>query len=282
MSYLLKVREKADLKQAEAARQMGVSRQFLARLEQGQSLPSADQAGILRGFYGVPVLESAHLLDQYERRRDAALCPYAVDFVDPTPWKTTHEDYGYTLEALGLDPALWQWMSSFLPADAPRECFALGQVAALGARPMLGNPNRWDFVEHVVVDHLGRLPGCRVFPGLIYESGDTDLWLWPQMRLRIDARYWFRLDGLVGYRKASRRFWLALEWDGAGRDLRRDAFRSERLGMLEVRITNQEIKEVRTTALLFERIEAAISAHLANPGLLKTTPPRLMRVNGEW
>ncbi len=279
MSYLLKVRENADLKQAEAARQMGVSRQFLGRLEQGQSLPSAEQAEVLRKFYGLPVLEAAHLLDQYERRR--TLCPYALELVDSTPWRTTHDDHGFTLQALGLDPALWQWMTSFLPADVPRECFALGQVASLGARPMLGNPNHWDFLEHVVVDHLGKLPGCRVFPGLLYASGDSELWLWPQMRLRIDARTWFRLDGLVGYRKASRRFWLGLEWDGAGRDLRRDAFRTERLGMLEVRITNQEIGELRTTALLFERIESAIAAHLANPGLLKNAAPRLMRVNRE-
>lgn len=281
MSYLLKIREEADLKQAEAARQMGVSRQFLARLEQGQSLPSADQAEILRKFYGVPVLETAHQLDQRERRRQAGLCPYALERVDPTPWMTAQEDYGFTLQALGLDPALWQWMSTFLPADAPPECFALGQVASLGARPMLGNPNHWDFVDHVVVDHLGRLPGCRVFPGILYESGGSELWLWPQMRLRIDARYWYRLDALIGYRKASRRFWLGLEWDGAGRDARRDAFRRERLGMLEVRITNQEIKELRTRALLFERIESAIVAHLANPGLLKSAPARMLRVNAE-
>jgi len=279
MSYLLKTRENANLKQAQAAGQLGMSRQFLARLEQGQSLPTSEQAEALRKLYGVPILESAQLLDQWGRRRQSALSPYDLDLVDPTPWKSAYQDHGVTLEAMGLDPAIWQWMSSFLPADVARECFALGQVATLGMKPMLGNPNFWDFLDHVVVDALGRLPGSRVFPGLLYESGKKEMWLWPQVRLRIDARHWFRLDGLVAYRMGPRRFWSVLEWDGAGRDAKRDAFRRARLGMLEVRITGQEISALRVKELLFERIEAAIAAHLANPSELVSQQSRLVRTN---
>ena len=285
MSYLLNVREKAELNQANAARQLGVSRQLLARWEQGQCLPSKDQAEALRRFYGVPILESAHCLDQWERRRSAGLSPFALDLVDPTPWQSAYADHGITLQAMGLDLAIWEWMSNFLPADVARESFALGQVAALGMKPMMGNPNTWDFLDYVVVDTLGRLPGCRLFPGLSYESDDKELWLWPQARLRIDSKFWFRLDALVAYRRGSRRFWLDLEWDGAGREPGRDAFRSARLGLLEVRITGDEIRELRAAPLLLERIEAAIAAHLANPAQLLSAPPRLRRTNeveGRW
>ncbi len=281
MSYLIKVREAAGLSQLDAARQLGVSRQFLARLEQGHALPSREQAAALRGFYGVPVLEADCLLDRGERRLRARLSPYALLPVDPTPWRTAWQDYGYTLQAMGLDPDVWRWMSHFLPADSARECYSLGQVAALGARPMLGNPNHWDFLDHVVVDHLGMLPGARLFPGLLYTCADTELWLWPQTRLRIDARSWFRLDGLLSYRKGSRGYWFDYEVDAKGHDFRGDSYRAERLGLLEVRLTGEEVGSGKAAQLLLERIEARISAHLSNPAALRSAPTRMRRVSGD-
>ncbi len=254
MSKIQKARDERGMSQIEVSRRTGISRPQLQRLEAGLVLATPEQARALRELLGVVVLESKNVIDFSEVRRRAGIHPYALDPVNPLPWKTAWESWG----TLGLSSEVRDWMSEFLPADSARECSGLGQCAAAGAQPFLGNPHQWGFDGHVVVDRQGRLLGARVLPGLCYSKDDVDMVLWPQVCLRIDDRHCYRVDGLMFYRHARKRCWPILEFDCEGHDFRRDAYRSVKIGLPEVRITGAEIKARQTFALLLQRAEESM------------------------
>ncbi|MBX3170699.1 MAG: hypothetical protein KF760_25060 [Candidatus Eremiobacteraeota bacterium] len=149
-------------------------------------------------------------------------------------------------------------MSHFLPAESSHECYALLQAAVAGAEEFLGNPHEWGFDLHPITNRSGRLLAERMLPGLIFRGDQEDVILWPQVTMRIDSKHAFRLDCLMLYRKGKKVYWLAVEFDGSGHNSSRDPYRSEKLGMLEVRITGQEIRQGKVFAILRERAEEQI------------------------
>ena len=102
-----------------------------------------------------------------------------------------------------------------------------------------------------------------MLPALTYKGRDRFFIFWPQVSLRIGETT-FRLDGLMFYRRGAVRYWLVVEFDGAGHDHSKDPYRSGQLGMMEVRITGEEILQGRCFALLIERAEAEIARRLAS------------------
>ncbi|MBN9417391.1 MAG: hypothetical protein J0I12_18230 [Candidatus Eremiobacteraeota bacterium] len=154
----------------------------------------------------------------------------------------------------------WEWMREFLPADSACECRAWCQCAAAGAKPFLGNPHQWGFDLHPVVDRQNRLLGARVLPGLCYSKGEVDVMIWPQVCLRVDDRHCYRVDGLVFFRCGRQRYWLVLEFDGDGHNYRSDVYRMAKIGLPEVRISGEEIREGKTFSLLLERAGRALLA----------------------
>lgn len=257
MSYLQQARNNRKLTQTEVSQRTGISRTQLQRLETGQVLASPEQAKALRQLYGIEVLESTHLVESSEIRRRAGLNPYVLDSVDPRPWKTARATWGGKAK---LPSGVWDWLSQFLPADSAKECFGLVQCAVAGAKPFLGNPHQWGFDRLVVVDRKGKLLGAQALPGLCYSKHEVDIVLWPQVCLRIDERHCYRVDGLVFFRQGRKRYWLILEFDCEGHNFNRDAYRSVKIGMPEIRITGEEIKLRQVFPLLLKRAEEAVSS----------------------
>ncbi|MBN9420578.1 MAG: helix-turn-helix transcriptional regulator [Candidatus Eremiobacteraeota bacterium] len=253
MSYLQKTREERDKSQNEVSAETGVSRQQLHRLESGEVVASAEQAEALRKFLGIPILESKHVVDFSEMRRRSGIRPFLLDKVDPQPWKTARSNWKLRVSAEVLD-----WMSQFLPADSARECYGLDQCVEAGAQPFVGNPHQWGFDALAVVDRLGKLLGARVLPGLAYSEKELDIVLWPQVCLRVDDRHVYRVDALMFFRYGRKRFWLIVEFDCEGHDSRRDAYRSGKIGLPEVRINGEEVRLRKVFSLLVERAKAAV------------------------
>ena len=258
MSYLQKARELRKKTQDEISSLTRVSRQQLQRLEAGEIVASAEQAEALRQFFGMAILEAKQVLDFSEMRRRSGIRPFVLDPVDPQPWKTARANWGGAKSGVPVD--IWDWMSQFLPADSARECSGWVQCAAAGFKPFLGNPHQWGFDQLVVVDRQGRLLGARVLPGLCYSQDDMDIVIWPQVCLRVDDRHCYRVDGLMFFRKGRKRLWSTLEYDCEGHNYNRDAYRSAKIGLLEVRITSEEMKSGQVFALLVQRAGEALAA----------------------
>jgi len=242
---LQQTREKRGWTQLQVTHRTGISPPQLQRLEAGQIIAFPEQAEALRQLYGIAVLEAQNLTDSSEIRRRSGINPYRLEAGDPQPWKTARADWARKTK---LAPEIWDWMSQFLPADSARECSGLAQCAAAEAKPSLGNPHQWGFDLRAVVDRQGKLLGARVLPGPSYSKDDVDLVIWPQVCLRIDDRH---------FRKGRKRLWLILEFDGEGHNFNRDAYRSIKIGLPEIRITGEEIKRGQTFALLLQRAEEA-------------------------
>jgi len=270
MSILKNAREKLEITQSEAARRLSVSRSHLSRLEQGRALATVDQAAAISELYGVPALQVAHRYGSSQLRRDCGIRPFALDTVNPDPWHTAYKYWAKQLRA--LDPAVFDWMSYYLPGESTYETYLLLQAAVAGAEPFLGNPHSWDFDLHPVVDRTGRLLGSRVLPGLLYRGQEQDVILFPQVTLRVDVTNAFRLDNLMFYRTGQRRLWLDLEVDASGHDARKDPYRTEKLGMMVVRLTGEEIRKGRAFELILSRVAALIQSQVAPP------PPKLVTV----
>ena len=258
MSYLQKARDLRGKTQNEISSLTRVSRQQLQRLEAGEIVASAEQADALRQFFDIAVLETKHVLDFSEMRRRSGIRPFLLDPVDPQPWKTARSNWGGGKSGVSLE--VWDWMSQFLPADSARECSGWVQLAAVGFKPFLGNPHQWGFDRLVVVDRQGRLLGARMLAGLSYSEGDVDIVIWPQVCLRVDDRHCYRVDGLMFFRKGRKRLWSVLEYDCEGHNYNRDAYRTVKIGLPEVRITGEELKSGRVFELLMRRAEEALAA----------------------
>ena len=204
------------------------------------------------------VLCNDHLLDDRDLREQSGVRPFDLERVNPDNWRAAMRYWGSSLRKLNIGRDTWDWMSTFLPSDSTRECYGLGQVALAGAVPAVGNPHQWGFDLHVVVDRFGKLLGARMLPGLAYTGPDGYFVFWPQVSLRT-AKTTFRLDGLMFYRRGSERYWLVVEFDAEGHNFVKDPYRTAQLGMLEVRISGEEIRQKKTFALLTERAEAEIA-----------------------
>jgi transcriptional regulator with XRE-family HTH domain len=253
MSYLKAARRKNNENLCQASLRIGCSRQHLSRLEQGKALATPEQARAIREIYGVPVLEAAHFARFGDLHRDLGLSPFELEPVSQDPWRVAYACWGEKLRKAGLTLATFDWMSHFLSGESSHECYAWLQVAVAGAEPFLGNPHEWGFDAHPIIDRSGRLLAERQLAGLIYRDKDVDIILWPQVSMRIDARHAFRLDCLMLLRVGGKVYWFSGELDGGGHDSRKDAYRSEKLGMLEVRISGEEIRKGKMFALLRER-----------------------------
>lgn len=183
--------------------------------------------------------------------------PYRLDAVNAEPWRTAQKFWGGRMARAKLDETVWEWMCHYLPGESSHECYLWGQVQCAGGEPFLGNPLVWGFDQHVLVDRLGKLLGVRILPGLVYKRGDLEIVFWPQVSVRTE-KHTFRLDALIFVRKGKKRYWLVGEIDGAGHNGQGDAYRSEQLQMMEVRISGEEVRSGRAWDLLMERIEACI------------------------
>lgn len=257
MSYLKAIREAVGWTQSEAAQKIGMNRQYLIRLEQGRALPTAAQAMRMALCYGAPVSCDAMMVSGRRLCDRADSRPYRLEVVNVEPWRTAQKFWGGRLAKKKLDPLVWEWMCHHLCGESSHECYFWGQVQCAGAQPFLGNPLMWGFDEHVLVDRLGKLLGVRILPGLVCIQGDLELIFWPQVSLRTE-KHTFRADALVFVRKGKRRFWMILEIDGPGHSATGDAYRSQQLQMLEVRLSGEEVRQGQAFGLLMERIEACI------------------------
>lgn len=131
MSYLKSARKMEKHTQTEAARRLGMSRSHLSRLEQGKALATGAQAVAIRELYGVPVLEVDHKYKSSKLRRDYGIRPYALDRVNPDPWRTAYEYWGKALRALDL--RIFEWLSHYLPSESTHEAYSLRPPS--GSRP---------------------------------------------------------------------------------------------------------------------------------------------------
>ncbi len=258
MSYITIARDKKNKTVTQASAVLGCSRQYLSRLEQGKALATPEQARAIRDYLGVPVLEARHVSKFADLQREVGLRPFEVEQVNPDPWRAAYSCWGRSLSEAGLSLSKFDWMSHFLPGESSHECYALLQLALAGWQEFLGNPHEWGFDLNPITDRSGRLLAKRLLPGLIYRGEEEDCILWPQVTMRIDSRHAFRLDGLMLYRKSGKVYWPAVELDGGGHDARKDPYRSEKLGMLEVRISGAEIRQGKVFELLLERAAEAV------------------------
>lgn len=253
MSYLRQIREARGWSQGEAATNIGMNRQYLIRLEQGRALPTAAQALKMASCYGAPVSSEAMMVSGRRLCDRAGSRPFSLEAVNPEPWRAAQKYWGGRMASEGLDPLVWEWMCHHLPGESSHECYLWGQVQCAGAQPFLGSPLMWGFDQHVLVDRLGKLLGVRILPGLIYQQGDLEVILWPQVSLRTD-KHTFRVDALVFVRKGRKRFWPIVEVDGSGHNSTGDAYRSGQLQMMEVRLSGEEVRGGKAFRLLMERL----------------------------
>lgn len=252
MNYLKQARRLRKLSQSEVCKIVGISRAQLYRLESGQQVVAAPEvAKALRDLLGIAVLEARQVLPVGDR---ADICPFDLESVNPLPWRVAWTSWG----SLGIAARVREWMSQFLPADSACECSALSQLVAAGAEPLLGSPHQWGFDLHPVVDGHGRLLGARVLAGLSYQRPGLQVALWPQVRLRVDDRHCYRVDALMDFRLGRLRRWLVLEFDGEGHQSSGDTYRSNKLGLPEVRISGREIRQNQTLARLLQRAEGVV------------------------
>ena len=255
MSYLKELREARGWSQDEAATRIGMNRQYLIRLEQGRALPTAAQAQRMARCYEAPVSCDAMMVSGRRLCDRADLRPYRLEAVNRAPWRAAQKFWGGRMAKANLNPQVWEWMCHHLSGESSHECYFWGQMQCAGAESFLGNPLVWGFDQHVLVDRLDKLLGVRILPGLAYKRGDLEIVFWPQVSVRTE-KHTFRVDALLFVRKGKKRFWMILEIDGAGHDASGDAYRSQQLQMLEVRLSGEEIREGKAFQLLIERMEA--------------------------
>lgn len=252
MSYLLKRREELDYSQEKVARSSGMSRSHYQRIEEGRSLPSPSQAAALEEVLGVPVLSDRHLIQPSDRREWSRAGLFVAENQSRSTWQQASRAYGMH----GLTHQVWSQLSFFFQTDSALECSALAQLVAGGAEIRLDSPLLWGFRHNLPVDANDRFLGAAHLPCLLYRQGKVVMAVWPQFRLRPSDVTW-RLDGLVYFRDAKGRRWLALEFDGRGHDARLDLYRAYQIQLPEARITGEEVAARKVLELLLERAPLA-------------------------
>ena len=95
------------------------------------------------------------------------------------------------------------------------------------------------------------------FPGLAFELEGLQILAFPQLTMTARG-YTYRLDALLGVMTGGGRAWINVEVDGAGHVTQFDAERQERLGLLTIRITTDDLRSGEVRKRLAQRLRKVL------------------------
>jgi len=226
MKMLKRFREKFGYTMRNLARRAGLELRRLSELECGLRLPSDEERKKLAGLgcnlppLGAP-LTSSELIRQWRSR------PFELPCYPTNLWDRA---------LAGREETLPAWFRSSTPCHSKFEADCWLDLGLYGAKAALASPLALGYRDHHLVDDMNLGLAERLRPCLILERGAVSAVIFPQPRLQT-ARGIFQLDGLILIRHGKKILWVNVEFDGKGHDPRRDAFRTEQIGLPVIRIT---------------------------------------------
>ena len=259
MEIIKRARLERKLSLGELSVLTGIPKTTLWELEQGSWLPEPADAAKLRTGLNIPGLpDSSQILCNKQLRQLCRPRPVNWGRTNRNCWHRMEEMFPYQLARLGIDPARLAWMKECLASDSPYECLGMCSLVADGARETFANPHACGYRAQPILDRDGLALGERYLPGLAWAVDQELCMVWPQVTV-LTAKGSFRLDLLL----LARDRWDMGEIDGKTHTADSDDLRSEMLGKKPIRISNEDVRQLRFVNILKERVRLLLGKKAA-------------------
>jgi transcriptional regulator with XRE-family HTH domain len=224
------------------ARLIKIPHQRLSEYERGFRLPPAHVCQRILEILEVAVPCAEAEFAARDLGRLGAVQRFQLATYPGDAWKRHALSYQEEVRQLRPVPVVPEWFPARVRCDSALEVLAWLQLLSAGARAGLYSPLRMGFRGQSIVTLEGEPLGERDLPCLYLPA--LRMCIWPQVSMRVDT-YVFRCDGLVAVLKKGRKVWHTLEIDGPERNVKRDKFRADRVGLREWRFSAEQVLSLR-------------------------------------